>query len=108
MDCVVEFGGVEGYANGDKSVHLVVFLRDAVVLGVFLEIFGAGDVDEDMAEHSNGIGVPAHHHIAESNVVVGGEVGGHDTGEHGFLVELNVIKRFQCKTEVAEQTVDSE
>lgn len=108
MDCVVEFGGVKGHANGDESVHLVVFLGDAVVLGVFLEIFGAGDVDENMAEHSDGIGVPAHHHITESNVVVGGEVGGHDTGEHGFLVELNVIKRFQCKTEVAEQTVNSE
>ena len=45
MDCVVEFGGVEGYANGDKGVHLVIFLRDAVVLGVFLKIFGARDVD---------------------------------------------------------------
>ena len=61
-----------------------------------------------MAEHTDGVGVPAHHHVAESDVVVGGEVGGHDTGEHGFFVELNVIKRFQCKTEVAEQTVDSE
>lgn len=107
MDCVVEFGGVEGNADGNKGVHLVIFLRDAVVLSVFLEILGARDVDEDMAEHADGVGVPPHHHVAKSDVVVGGEVGGHDTGEHCFLVELNVIQCFQCKTEVAEQTVDS-
>ena len=41
MDGVVELGGVEGDANGDEGVHLVVFLADAVVLGVFLEVLGA-------------------------------------------------------------------
>ena len=41
VDGVVELGGVEGDADGDEGVHLVVFLADAVVLGVFLEVLGA-------------------------------------------------------------------
>ena len=45
MDDVVEFGGVEGDADGHQGVHLLVALEHAVVLGVLLEVFRSGDVD---------------------------------------------------------------
>ena len=48
-----------------------------------------------MAEHSYSISVTSHHHVAESNVIVGGEMCGHHAGEHGFLVQFDVIQRFQ-------------
>ena len=109
VDGVVETGGVEGDADGDERVHLVVLLRDAVVLlaGVLLEVFGTRDVDEDVAEHADGVGVAAHHHVREADIIVGGEVGGHDAGEHGFLVELNVVEGFERETKVPEETVHS-
>ena len=93
VDGVVEFGGVEGDADGDEGVHLVVFLRDAVELAlvVLLEVLGPGDVDEDVGEHFDGVGVAAHHHVAESDVVVGREVGGHHPREHGFSVQFDVV-----------------
>ena len=104
---IVELGGVEGNADGDEGVHLVVFLGDAIVLGVLLEVLGPGDVHEDVGEHANGVGVAAHHHVAESYVVVCGEVRGHYAGEHGFLVELDVIECFEGETKVPEEAVDS-
>ena len=110
MDGVVELGGVEGDADGHEGVHLVVFLRDAVVAGafLFLEILRARDVDEDVAEHADGVGVAAHHHVAEADVVVGREVRGHDAGEHGFFVQFDVVEGFEREGEVAEEAVDSE
>ena len=39
-----------------------------------------------MGEHADCVGVAAHHHVGEADVVVGCEVGGHDSGEHGFFV----------------------
>lgn len=91
---------MEGYADCYQGVHLIVFLRDAVeLLGLLgalleLEVLGAGDVDEDVGEHPNGVCVAAHHHVAESDVVVGCEVRGHDAGEHGLFVELDVVEGF--------------
>jgi hypothetical protein len=106
VDGVVESGWVEGNAHGDQSVHLVVLL--GVVLSVLLEVLGTGDVDEDVAEHADGIGVAAHHHVRETDVVVGGEVSGHDTGEHGLLVELDVIEGLESQAEVTEKAVNAE
>jgi hypothetical protein len=108
VDGVVEPGGVEGHADGDERVHLVVLLSDRVVLCVLLEVLRPRDVNEDVAEHADGVGVAAHHHVGETHVVVGGEVGGHDTGEHGLLVELNVVERLERQTEVSEQTVHAQ
>ena len=108
VDGVVEFGGVEGDADGDEGVHLVIFLGDAVVLGRLLKVFGAADVDEDVGEHADGVGVAAHHHVAEANVVVGCEVGGHDAGEHCFFVEFNVVEGFEGEAEVAEEAVHTQ
>ena len=61
VDCVVEARGVEGGADGDEGVHLLVLLRDGVVLVVLalLEVLGPADVDEDVAEHANRVGVAA-------------------------------------------------
>ena len=110
VDGVVEFGGVEGDADGDEGVHLVVFLRDAVVAGAFffLEILCPRDVDEDVAEHADGVSVASHHHVAEADVVVGCEVRGHDAREHGFFVQLDVIQGFEREGEIAEEAVDPE
>jgi len=61
-----------------------------------------------MAEHADGICVSAHHHVGEAYIVVGCEVCGHNAGEHGFLIELNIIKSLQRKTEVSEKAVNSQ
>lgn len=110
VDGVVEFGGVQGDADGDEGVHLVVLLADGVkpplgAVFVLLEVLGARDVDEDVGEHADRVGVPSHHHVAEADVVVGREVGGHDAREHGFFVQLDVIERLEREGEVAQQAV---
>ena len=61
-----------------------------------------------MGEHADGVGVAAHHHVGETNIVVCGEVGSHDAGELGLLVELNVIECLECKTEVTQQAVHTQ
>lgn len=61
-----------------------------------------------MAEHADGIGVPAHHHVRETDIVVCREVSSHDAGEHGLLVKLNIIERLEGKAEIAQQTVHSQ
>lgn len=108
VDSVVETSGVEGDANGDKSVHLVALLCDAIVLSVLLEVLCARNVDEDVGEHADGVGVAVHHHVRETDVVVGAELGSHDTGEHGFLVKLNVVQSLEGHAKVTEQAVDAE
>lgn len=109
VDGVVEAGGVQGNANGDQGVHLVVLLGDGIVaVAALLEVLGARDVDQDVAEHADGVAVPAHHHVREAHVVVGREVGGHHAGEHGLLVHLDVVEGLEGKAEVTQQAVDTE
>lgn len=108
VDGVIQSGGLEGDADGDEGVHLLILLGDGVVLRILLEVLGPRDVDEDVAEHADGIGVAVHHHVGETDVVVRGEVGGHDARKHGLLVELNVVERLEGQAEVSEQTVHSE
>lgn len=110
---VVELGRVQRDADGDERVHLVVLLADGVealraVLALLLEVLGARDVDEDVGEHADGVGVAPHHHVAEADVVVGREVRGHDAREHGFLVQLDVVERFEGEGEVAQQAVHAQ
>lgn len=106
MDRVVQSSWVEGDADGDERVHLVVLLGDGVILGGFLEVLRPRHVHQDMAEHPDGVGVAAHHHVGEPDVVVRGKMGGHDAGEHGFFVELDVIQCLQREAEVAQKAVD--
>lgn len=108
MDGVVESGGVESHADGNECIHLVVLLRDRVVLSILLEVLRPRNVDEDMAEHANRICVSAHHHVGEAYIVVGREVCGHNASEHGFLVKFDVIESLQRKTEVSEKAVNSQ
>ena len=111
VDGVVETGGCERHTDGDESVHLLGLLGDRIkslVLATLLEAFGAGDVDEDVGEHADGVGVAAEHHVGEAYVVVSVEVGGHDAGEHGFLVHLDIVEGLEGEGEVAEEAVDSE
>ena len=109
VDGVVEASGVQGDADGDQGVHLVVLLGDSIVaVAAFLEVLGARDVDQDVAEHADGVAVPAHHHVREAHIVVGGKVGGHHAGEHGLLVHLDVIEGLERKAEVTQQAVDTE
>lgn len=108
VDGVVQTGRVEGHANHDESVHLVVLLRDRVILRVLLEVLRPRDIDEDVAEHADGIGIAAHHHVGETYVVVGGELSGHDAREHGLLVQLNVVECLECQAEVSQQAVHAQ
>ena len=86
MNGIVELGRVEGDADGDKGVHLVVLLADAIVLRRLLKVFRSAHVDEDVRKHADGIGVAAQHHVTEADVVICSKVCRHDSGEHGFLV----------------------
>ena len=61
-----------------------------------------------MGEHACGIGVAPEHHVAEADVVVGVEMGGHDAREHGLLVHLDVVERLEREREVAQQAVNSQ
>ena len=108
VDGIVELHGVESDADGDEGVHLLVLLADTVVLGVLLEVLRAGHVHQDVAEHADGVGVATEHQVGEPHVVVGGEVGGHHAGEHGFLVELDVVEGFEGEREVAQQAVHAQ
>ena len=106
VDSVVQTSWVEGNAESDECVHLVVLL--GVGLGSLLEVLGTGNVDQDVGEHADGIGVAAHHHVRETNIVVCCEVSSHDAGEHGLLVELDVVEGLQGEGEVTEKAVDAE
>lgn len=109
VDGVVETSGVEGHADGDQSVHLVILLGNGVVaVAALLEVLCPGDVDQDVAEHPDGITVAAHHHVRETHVVVSREVGGHDTGKHSLLVHLDIIEGLESKAKVTQQAVDTE
>lgn len=61
-----------------------------------------------MAEHADGVGVAAHHHVGETHVVVGREVGSHDASEHGLFVELDIVEGLEGEAEVAEESVDAQ
>ena len=108
VDGVIQPRGVKGDADGNQCVHLLVLLGDGVVLRALLEVLGPRDVDQNVAEHADGVAVATHHHVGETHIVVGCEVGGHDTGKHGLLVELDIVERLERKTEVSEKTVDPE
>ena len=109
VDSVVQAGRVQGHADGDQSVHLVVLLGNSVVaVAALLEVLCPRDVHQNVAEHADGVAIAAHHHVGESNVVVRGEVGRHHTGEHGLLVHLDVIEGLQGQTEVTEKAVHTQ
>lgn len=97
VDRIVQLRGIESHAYGDKGVHLVVLLGNGIVLRVLLKVLGPRDVDEDMREHANGIGIPAHHHVAEAHVIISREMRRHHPCEHGFLIQLDIIQRLQCQ-----------
>lgn len=108
VDGVVQSGGVEGHADGNQSIHLLVLLGDGVELGVLLEVLGPRNVDQDVAEHADGIGVSVHHHVGEADIVVCRKVSRHDAGKHGLLVELNVIQSLERQAKVTQQAVHSQ
>lgn len=105
---VVKTGGVESHADGNEGVHLIVLLGDRVILGILLEVLGPRNEDQNVAEHANSVGIAAHHHVGETNIIVCGKVGSHDAGEHGLLVELNVVQGLESETEITEQAVHPE
>ena len=61
-----------------------------------------------MREHADGVGVAAEHHVTEADVVIGGEVRGHDAGEHGLLVQFDIVEGFECEAEVAQEAMDAQ
>lgn len=107
VDGVVQTGRLESDADGNQGVHLLVLLGNRVVLSALLEVLGPRDVDEDVAEHADGISVAVLHHVGKAHVVVGGEVGSHDTCEHGLLVELDIVEGLEGEAEVTQQAVDA-
>lgn len=107
MDGIVKLGRVEGHADGDEGIHLIVLFADAVILSRLLKILRSAHVDEDMREHADGIGVAAQHHVAEADVVVCGKVCSHNSGEHGFFVQFYIVKCFQCQAKVSKKAMDT-
>jgi hypothetical protein len=102
---IVQTCRVESHADGNERVHLVDALGNGVILRILLEIFRAADVDEDVVEGAQSVGVAMHHHVAEANVIVCREIRRHDTREHGFLVQLDIIERLEREAEISEQAV---
>lgn len=47
-------------------------------------LLGALDERQDSREGLDGIGIAAHHHVGETNVVVGGDVAGRYSCKHGL------------------------
>lgn len=71
-------------------------------------LLGAVDENENVGEGLDGIGVTAHHHVGESDIVVGGDVAGSDTGKQGLLlVQFNVVHHLESQGKVAQQAVDA-
>ena len=105
MNGIIEPGRLESHANSNKSIHLVVLLSDRIVLRVLLEVLGPRNIDQDVTEHANGIGVSPHHHVRKSNIIVCCEVSCHDSCKHGLLVEFDVVKSLECQAEVSKQAV---
>lgn len=84
----------------------------------------AHDKVEDGDEGTDGVGISSQHDVAESNVIVGGDMASSDTGERGLgtrltqhrfvvemmylLVEFDVVEHLQCEGEVTEEDMDSE
>lgn len=107
VDGVVQTSGVEGDTDGDQSVHLVVLLGDSIIaVSALLEVLRPRDVDQNVAEHADSVGIAAHHHVGETYIIIGGEVSSHDASKHGLLVHLNVVEGLESKAEVSQQTVD--
>ena len=105
MDGVIQPCRVKRNADGDQGIHLVVLLRDRVVLSILLEVLRSRHVNKNVAKHADGVCISAHHHVRKSDIVVRCEMCCHDTGEHGFFVELNVVQGLESKTKVAQKTV---
>lgn len=107
MNGIVELSRVEGDADGDKGIHLVIFLADTVVLSRLLKVFRSAHVDKDMRKHADSIGIAAQHHVAEADVVVCGEVCCHDSGEHGFFVQFDIVECFDRQAEIPKKAMNT-
>jgi len=119
VDRVVETGGCKGDTDCEESVHLVcLFLELVVDCGAVLELFCAGDEEENVGEGFCCIRVAAEHHVCETDVVVRLIMARGDSDEHclnvnqvqrsGHLfVEFNVVHHFESEGKVAEETVNT-
>jgi hypothetical protein len=108
--CII-LGLAERCAWGKAQTDLVVLVAASVVL------LHTHDKVEDGDECADCVGVSPEHDVAESDVVVGGNMGGSHAGERGLwqvsagfhcyriyshlLVELDVVHDLQRKGEVS-------
>ena len=89
MDRVVETSGREGNTDCEESVHLVgLFLELVVDCGAVLELFCAGDEEEDVGKGFGGIRVATEHHVCETDIVVRLIVAGGHSHEHCLLINM--------------------
>lgn len=54
-------------------------------------LLGSLNKGQNSREGLDGISISSHHQVGETNIVVGGNVAGDDSGEESLLVKLNVI-----------------
>lgn len=109
VDSVVQTSGVKSHADRDQSIHLVVLLSNGIIaVATLLEVLCPRDIDQNVTKHADGVAVTTHHHVRETHIVVSGEVGCHDTSEHGLLVHLNIIKGLESKAEISQQAMDTQ
>jgi len=63
------------------------------------------NVEEDVAEGSDGVSVAPHHHVRESDVVVHGDLAAWNTRVKALLVQLHVLQNLDGLMEVSEKAV---
>ena len=81
--------------------YLIVLVTPGVVLT------HAEDEVEDGDECTDGVRVSPENEVQETNVVVGGDMAGSDTGERRLLVQLDILHNLEGQREVTEKAVDA-
>lgn len=71
LDGLIDALRVEHQADGQQVIHLLGLLVDLIVLvrARAVQLLRALNVQQDGCERSDGIGVAAHHHVSEADVV---------------------------------------
>lgn len=84
----------------------MLYLVELIGLGVVA--LGPRHEREDVREGSDGIGVAAHHQVAEANVVVHRHVAPGDSEEGRLARNIDVVKHLERHGVVAEHAVDAQ
>ncbi len=98
---------VQHEADGEQDVHLLRLLVDLIVLvGLSLKHATSPlNVEQDVAERPDGVGVTPHHEVREAHVVVHGDLAAGDARVETLLVQLDLLEDFDGLIIITEQRV---